>query len=127
MQDEYEDDYSDDFATFGDRIVNAREALGLTQVQLSRRLGVQEETMADWEADRSEPRANKLQMLAGVLNVSLVWLMSGEGEGAPQAVEEEAVSVEALLSELRGIRAEQARLVERSARLEKRLRALLLG
>ena len=31
------EDYSDDFATFGDRIASAREALGLTQLQLSPR------------------------------------------------------------------------------------------
>ena len=116
------EDYSDDFATFGDRIASAREALGLTQLQLSRRIGVQEETLAAWEADRSEPRANKLQMLAGVLNISLVWLLSGEGEGAPTDVD-----AEVLLSELRGIRAEQTRLVERAMRLEKRLRAYLIG
>lgn len=121
------EDYSDDFATFGDRIASAREALSLTQHQLSRRIGVQEETLAAWETDRSEPRANKLQMLAGVLNVSLVWLMSGEGEGAPTPVEDEVVDAEILLSELRGIRAEQTRLAERSMRLEKRLRAYLIG
>ena len=126
MTDDYSD-YSDDFATFGDRIANAREALGLTQQQLSRRIGVQEETLMSWEADRAEPRANKLQMLAGVLNVSLVWLMSGEGEGAPTPTDGEAVDAEAMLSELRGIRAEQARLAERSMRLEKRLRAYLIG
>ena len=121
------EDYSDDFATFGDRIASGREALGLTQLQLSRRIGVQEETLAAWEADRSEPRANKLQMLAGVLNTSLVWLMSGEGEGAPTDVEGEVVDAEVLLSELRGIRAEQTRLVERAMRLEKQLRAYLIG
>ncbi|MEM7268625.1 MAG: helix-turn-helix transcriptional regulator [Pseudomonadota bacterium] len=122
-----EHDFSDDFATFGDRIVSAREALGLSQAQLARRLGVQENTLSDWESDRAEPRANKLQMLAGVLNVSLVWLMSGEGDGSPAEVEEEAVEAEVLLSELRAIRAEQGRLTERSARLEKRLRTLLIG
>lgn len=122
-----DEEFGDDFATFGDRIANARDAMGLTQAQLSRRLGVQEETLADWETDRSEPRANKLQMLAGVLNVSLVWLMSGEGEGAPAPIETEAVDAEAMLSELRAIRAEQLRLAERSTRLEKRLRGYLLG
>ncbi len=122
-----DEEFGDDFATFGDRIANARDAMVLTQAQLSRRLGVQEETLADWETDRSEPRANKLQMLAGVLNVSLVWLMSGEGEGAPAPIETEAVDAEAMLSELRAIRAEQLRLAERSTRLEKRLRGYLLG
>ena len=122
-----EQDYSDDYATLGDRIVSAREALGLSAAQLARRLSVKAATIANWESDRAEPRANKLQMMAGVLNVSLVWLMSGEGEGAPAGVGEDAVDAETLLSELRAIRAEQLRLAERTSRLEKRLRASLLG
>ena len=48
-------------------------------------------------------------------------------EGAPTPVEGEVVDAEILLSELRGIRAEQTRLAERSMRLEKRLRAYLIG
>lgn len=122
-----EQDYSDDYATLGDRIVSAREALGLSEAQLARRLGVKTATVANWEADRAEPRANKLQMMAGVLNVSLVWLMSGEGEGAPAGVGEDGADAETLLSELRAIRQEQLRLAERASRLEKRLRAAMLG
>ena len=38
-------DFSDDSATFGDRITAGREALGLTVSQLSRQLGVKAETI----------------------------------------------------------------------------------
>lgn len=118
-------DYSDEYATLGDRIASAREALGLTTAQLARRLSVKAATIAAWEADRAEPRANKLQMMAGVLNVSLVWLMSGEGEGGPTEGDGDPVAAEVLLSELRALREEQLKLAERAARLEKRLRASL--
>ena len=63
--------YGPDAATFGDRIAAAREAAGMGQEKLARRLGVKLKTLHGWENDLAEPRANKLQMLAGLLNVLL--------------------------------------------------------
>lgn len=74
------DFYHDDKATFGDRITGAREAAGLGQEELARRLGIKLRTLKEWEDDLSEPRANKLAMLCGILNVSLRWLMTGQGD-----------------------------------------------
>ena len=118
--------YGDDSATFGDRVAAAREHVGLSQAQLARRLGVKAQTVANWEADRAEPRANKLQMLAGLLNVSMVWLMTGSGEGvaAPEEVEAADRALHGLVTEIRETRMQQTRLAERLARLEKRLRAI---
>ena len=53
----------------------------MTQTHLARALGVRLATLRGWENDMSEPRANKLQMLAGVLGVSIGWLLTGEGNG----------------------------------------------
>lgn len=66
-------------ATLGGRISVAREASGLTVAQVVKRLGVRVATYSAWEADRSEPRANKLVALAGILNVSPPYLLSGLG------------------------------------------------
>jgi len=65
--------------TMGGRIQKAREARGLTVSQLARRSGVLSKTLHNWETDRSEPRANKLQLLAGVLSIPPLWLLNGEG------------------------------------------------
>jgi HTH-type transcriptional regulator, cell division transcriptional repressor len=65
--------------TLGGRISTARDALDMTVPQLARRLGVKTETIAAWEGDRSEPRANRLIMLAGILGVAPTWLLSGFG------------------------------------------------
>lgn len=120
------DSYSDEFATLGDRIAAAREALGFDQAQLAERLGVKLDALERWEFDQSEPRANRLQMLAGVLNVSLVWLMSGEGEGGVSDEDDiDASDADAILKELREIRTAQVRLAERSGRLETKLRQYL--
>lgn len=118
-----DDWYADGSATFGDRVAAAREALGLTQSQLASRLGVRLGTVQNWETDRSEPRANKLQMLAGLLNVSIVWLLTGQGEGAPAPAADDDAETLSLIAELREIRLAQARLMERLARVEKRLRS----
>ncbi|MTH98923.1 helix-turn-helix domain-containing protein [Roseibium sp. RKSG952] len=75
--------------TLGERICRARDAMGLSTAQLARRLGVKTSTLQGWESDRSEPRSNKLVLLAGLLNVSPTWLLIGRGsapvedDGAP--------------------------------------------
>lgn len=73
--------FGEDAATLGDRIAAARQAAGLTQSGLAARLGVGAKIVSSWENDRSEPRANRLAMLAGLLNVSVSWLLTGGGEG----------------------------------------------
>ena len=71
--------------TLGGRISMAREATGLSVADVVKRLGVRANTYEAWEADRSEPRANKLVALAGILNVSPPYLLSGLGKQPPQS------------------------------------------
>lgn len=68
-------------ANFGDRLTHARKAAGLSEADVARRLGVKTKTIRAWEAEETAPRANRLSILCGMLNVSLVWLMSGLGDG----------------------------------------------
>ena len=119
--------YSDDAATFGDRMAAAREVTGLSQRDLAARLGVKDKTIKAWENDTAEPRANKLQLLAGVLNVSMRWMLTGEGEGvsAPEDEVELSSAVSALLAEMRELRGQAGTLADRIGRVEKRLRAAL--
>ena len=67
--------------TLGKRIARARDGAGLSSAQLARRVGVKTATLSNWETDKSEPRANKLMALAGMLNASLTWLVTGRGDG----------------------------------------------
>jgi transcriptional regulator with XRE-family HTH domain len=48
-------------------------------------LGVKSETVKAWERDEHAPRGNRLMLLAGILNVSVNWLLTGADEGAPLA------------------------------------------
>ncbi|RMH47547.1 MAG: XRE family transcriptional regulator [Alphaproteobacteria bacterium] len=118
--------FTNDVATFGDRLAAAREALGLSQEDLAQRLGVALETLEAWETDAAEPRANRLQMLAGVLNVSVMWLLTGEGQGVDETLDDQPADIRAALGDLRRIRAEMARLAEETARVEKRIRKALV-
>lgn len=119
-------DWGDEFSTFGDRLSRAREFAGMDQAQLARRLGVKLATIRNWEADRSEPRSNRMQMLSGLLNVSIIWLINGEGAGAPEEAEgADEAALAALLDELHQVRMAQADLSKRTGRIEKQLRKLL--
>lgn len=67
--------------SLGGRIATAREAAGMSLTQLAKRLGIKTSTLSNWESDRSEPRSNRLIMLAGALGVSPSWLLVGFGDG----------------------------------------------
>jgi transcriptional regulator with XRE-family HTH domain len=114
--------FSDDTATFGDRLAGAREAAGLTQADLAQRLGVTLDSLQAWEDDLSEPRGNRVQMLAGLLNVSIAWLLTGKGEGveAPSS-DGAAVDLSPVLAELREMRGRLEAEVTRLGQIENRL------
>ncbi|MEQ6247372.1 helix-turn-helix transcriptional regulator [Sulfitobacter sp. HNIBRBA3233] len=119
--------YSPEVATFGDRVAAAREAAQMDQSALARRLGVRTATLQGWENDTSEPRANRLATLAGVLNVSMMWLINGEGEGLDAPADQTVLpdGAEDLLAELNKIRLEMTASSKRLGQLEKRLRQMM--
>jgi len=121
--------FSETASTFGDRLAAARRAAKLTQETLSRKMGIKLRTLCAWEDDVSEPRANKLQMVAGVLNISIIWLLTGEGDGVVDPWEGDADAdanprvLDEVIAEIRAIRAQHRELGERLIKLEKSLAA----
>ncbi|HEV7318158.1 MAG TPA: helix-turn-helix transcriptional regulator [Ensifer sp.] len=71
--------------TIGGRISLARDTIGLSVEQIAAIAGVTEETWTNWENDRAEPRSNRLDMMAGILQVSIAWLLDGQGKGPAEA------------------------------------------
>lgn len=126
-EDNETDWYSDTAATFGDRLAAAREALGMSQRDLATRLGVKLSTVQRWEDDQSEPRANKLIMLSGLLNVTMPWLLTGEGEGLDAPSDEQVLpsDLQSLMAEIRVLQATLTRTATRLGRVEKRLKKAL--
>ena len=116
--------YSDDNATFGDRLATARERAGLSQTDLAHKLGVKESTLIAWEEDRKEPRANRLSTLAGMLGISLSWLLTGEGHG-PDSPSDKDSRVAELLGQMRQVHREIGRSQEKLTQLEAQLQTAL--
>ena len=106
--------------TMGGRLLRARDAAGLTINELATRLGVKRSTVQAWENDRSQPRANRLQMMAGMLNVSLSWLLHGVGTGPSEDERNQLLeSMSLQLDRLKRLQHESQRL---AARLEQDMR-----
>ena len=59
-----------------------------------------------------------------LLNVSLMWVLTGRGDGVPDpdAMSDPAPGAAAVLTDLRLLRAELGRMVDRVGQIEKRLR-----
>lgn len=106
--------------TLGGRISIAREAASLSPAQVGRRLGIKTETLRNWETDRSEPRANRLTMLAGVLGVTPSWLLMGQGEG-PVSADVSSGDLETLQRLADDARREQQNLAATLARLDAKI------
>ena len=119
--------YGPETATFGDRLSAAIEKSGMTQKLVAKRLGIKLVTLKSWEQDVSEPRANRLSMLAGLLGVSVMWLLHGEGDGVEHSDKETQVPQEIndLLFEIRAVQTELLSSADKLAKLEKQLRSRL--
>lgn len=68
-------------ATLGDRLTAAREAAGYSVEELAERLELDGATVDEWEADQSAPTDDGLGRVAKLLEVSVGWLLNGEGAG----------------------------------------------
>ncbi|MEM7406038.1 MAG: helix-turn-helix transcriptional regulator [Pseudomonadota bacterium] len=71
--------------TLGDRIREARLHRGLSVEALARNMGVETASLAAWESGERQPRANRLNLLSGMLDVTLAWLLDGGSQGSPTA------------------------------------------
>jgi transcriptional regulator with XRE-family HTH domain len=70
-------------ATFGTRLRGLRVARSWSQEKLGFELEVTGATISKWENDRSEPNLHQLTLLRQLLasdNITLDWLIAGEGD-----------------------------------------------
>lgn len=73
------------------RVLRARAHAKLSQVDLSRRVGVSRSAVSQWEsATGADPTSKNLGLIAKVCGVSYEWLATGRGSMAREAGGEEA-------------------------------------
>ncbi|MBJ7536647.1 LexA family protein [Marinomonas transparens] len=63
--------------TLGSRIREKRKELGITQLQLSKLVGVSHVTISQWESDTTSPKGQNLYKLTQILKTQANWLISG--------------------------------------------------
>lgn len=76
----------------GQRICELRTALGWSQVELAKRLGVAKQTVSNWENDNIQPSIEMLMRLARLFNVTTDYMLGLEAtprlavDGLPEYV-----------------------------------------
>ncbi|WP_168735971.1 helix-turn-helix domain-containing protein [Cohnella fermenti] len=64
--------------SFGSRLRQARNGKQWTQNQVANKLGIDFTTISKYENDKSQPDNEVLRELAGIYEVSIDWLLTGE-------------------------------------------------
>ena len=113
-------DLDDDARQIGRRLAEARDAAGLTARELADHLGVKESTITKWESGERSPRGQRVSKLAGILGVSLSWILVGRGVEPSASVDD----IVQLRAELRLARDRLDDVVSELAVIDKRLAAM---
>lgn len=66
---------------FNERLIACREAAGLSQSELARRLSVSPQAVQKWESAQNVPRGKRLELLASILSTTVSHLMVGDLSG----------------------------------------------
>jgi transcriptional regulator with XRE-family HTH domain len=73
-------------STFGARLAQLRERVGISQLQLAQKLGVTQQAVALWERKTNAPRSDTLTKLAQALQVTIEELLSIQAPKPKRAV-----------------------------------------
>lgn len=64
--------------SLGENILNLRKKSGLSQEQLSEKVGVTRQTISNWELGETAPNPEQLKLLSKVLNISIDELLNND-------------------------------------------------
>jgi len=76
----------------GERLKRAREEKGISRKKLAQELHIDPKNIYEWEKGKVLPSSKYLAKLSKILNISLDWLLTGEGEmnKSPMVIKETA-------------------------------------
>lgn len=78
--------------TFGEKLKEARKKAGLTQEELAELIGISRAAVAKWETDNGLPDIENLKTVAGLLDVSVDYLLD-DGESLDLSVTKKAIDL----------------------------------
>lgn len=78
--------------TLGEKLKEARKQAGLSQEQLSEKLGISRSAVAKWETDKGMPDIDNLKILSQLLGVSIDYLVDN-GEKLDKAIIKEKIDL----------------------------------
>lgn len=93
--------------SFGARIRRLRLARGLSQAGLAKLVGVSDPAVCGWEADRIQPKRNRLEALADILRVSRSSLL---GEEESNGLQTQIAIARAAIADAAGTTADRIRI-----------------
>ena len=71
--------------TFGEKIKTARISKHYTQRQLAELINAKHNSISDWEKDKSKPDMDTVELICGVLDLSLGYLMDSVKTSVPSS------------------------------------------
>ena len=74
---------------FGEKLLNARNALNLSQIELAERAGITERSIYSYEQTGTLPRTAVLKRLAEALNVTVAYLMDEDETDIHKNIDQE--------------------------------------
>lgn len=66
--------------TFGNKILELRTQLNLSQTELAQMVGVTNKAVSKWETGKSKPTTNVIRKLAALFKIDINELLSTRGE-----------------------------------------------
>ncbi len=75
--------------TFGEKLMHARLALNLSQIELAEKADISERSIYNYEQTGAYPRSSILKKLASALNVTVAYLMDDEETDTMKNIDEE--------------------------------------
>ena len=100
----------------GDRLRQARETNGLSQVQVKKSTGINNKTLSNYEQNVSSPDPYTLKVLADLYEVSTDWLISGKQPNFSKTIIPHNISISTedleLLYKLKKLSAEKRKAIE---------------
>lgn len=107
----------------GDRILQLRKELSLTQEEFGNKIGIKKSSMSSIEKNKSNPSEQTIKFICKEFNVNYDWLVDGKGE---IFIDTDRATIELLADDYK-LRPVEVSLIEEFVKLDEEERNVLLN